>query len=74
MGYHVARGFREIVAPRQTMSKAQWTTGSNVHAQPQVVVNRILREYGNPPDKEEKATQSVLKEAELLSEMWSKGS
>jgi len=26
MPYHVARGLREIVAPRQTMSKAQWQT------------------------------------------------
>jgi len=31
---------------------------------------RILRKYGYPPDKQEKATQTVLEQAEVLSEMW----
>jgi len=35
-----------------------------------VIVKRILRKYGYPPDKQEKATQTVLEQAELLSEMW----
>ncbi len=30
----------------------------------------ILRKYGYPPDKQEKATQTVLKQAEILSEAW----
>jgi hypothetical protein len=29
---------------------------------------RVLRKHGYPPDKEEKATQTVLEQAELLSE------
>jgi hypothetical protein len=28
------------------------------------------RRYGYPPDKQEKATQTVLKQAEVLSEIW----
>ena len=35
-----------------------------------VIVKRILRKYGYPPDKQEKATQTVLEQAELISEMW----
>jgi len=35
-----------------------------------VIVKRILRKYGYPPDKQEKATQTVLEQAEVLSEMW----
>jgi hypothetical protein len=31
---------------------------------------RILRKYGYPPDKQEKATQTVLEQAALLSEFW----
>jgi hypothetical protein len=31
---------------------------------------RILRKYGYPPDKQEKATQTVLEQAALLSEQW----
>jgi len=33
-------------------------------------VKRILRKFGYPPDKQEKATQTVLEQAEVLSETW----
>jgi Domain of unknown function (DUF3387) len=33
-----------------------------------VLVRRILRKHGYPPDKQEKAIQTVLERAELLSE------
>jgi len=35
-----------------------------------VLVKRILRKHGYPPDKQEKATQTVLEQAEVLSETW----
>ena len=35
-----------------------------------VLVKRILRKYGYPPDKQEKATQTVLQQAEVLSAAW----
>ena len=35
-----------------------------------VVIMRILRTYGYPPDKQERATQTVLEQAEVLSEGW----
>jgi type I restriction enzyme R subunit len=41
-----------------------------VRAQLRVIVNRILRKYGYPPDKQEKATQTVLEQAEVLSLEW----
>jgi type I restriction enzyme R subunit len=42
----------------------------NVRAHLRVLVKRILRKYGYPPDKQEKATQTVLEQAEVLSEDW----
>lgn len=36
----------------------------------QVLIKRILRKYGYPPDKQEKATQTVLEQAEALSRAW----
>ena len=42
-----------------------WTVRENVRAQLRVLVKRILRKYGYPPDKQEKATQTVLEQAEL---------
>jgi type I restriction enzyme R subunit len=41
-----------------------------VRAHIKVLVKRILRKYGYPPDKQEKATQTVLEQAEVLSENW----
>ena len=42
----------------------------NVRATLRVIVKRILRKYGYPPDKQEKATRTVLEQAEVLSEGW----
>ena len=47
-----------------------WTVRENVRAKLRVLVKRILRKYGYPPDKQEKATQTVLEQAEVLSEEW----
>jgi type I restriction enzyme R subunit len=47
-----------------------WTLRDNVRAQLRVLVKRILRRYGYPPDKQEKATQLVLEQAAALSEEW----
>jgi type I restriction enzyme R subunit len=47
-----------------------WTIRDNVRAQLRVLVKRILRKHGYPPDKQEKATQTVLEQAEVLSEIW----
>jgi type I restriction enzyme R subunit len=47
-----------------------WTVRDNVRAQLRVLVKRILRKYGYPPDKQEKATQTVLEQAEVLSAGW----
>jgi len=47
-----------------------WTVKETVKAKLRVIVKRILRKYGYPPDKQEKATQTVLQQAELLSEEW----
>ena len=47
-----------------------WTLRENVRAQLRVLVKRILRKYGYPPDLQEKATLTVLEQAEVLSEGW----
>jgi len=41
-----------------------------VRAKLRLIVKRILRRYGYPPDKQEKATRTVLEQAELLSANW----
>ncbi len=61
---------RELVATVRKNVTIDWTLRENVRAQLRVYVKRILRKYGYPPDKQEKATQTVLEQAEVLSEGW----
>jgi type I restriction enzyme R subunit len=62
---------RELVATVRNNVSIDWTLRENVRAQLRVLVKRILRKHGYPPDKQEKATRTVLEQAELLSEAWS---
>ena len=61
---------RELVATVRGNVTIDWTLRENVRAQLRVLVKRILRKYGYPPDKQEKATQTVLEQAALLSAEW----
>ncbi len=61
---------RELVATVRRNVTIDWTIRENVRAQLRVLVKRILRRYGYPPDKQEKATQTVLEQAEVLSQIW----
>jgi type I restriction enzyme R subunit len=47
-----------------------WTVRENVRAQMRVLIKRILRRYGYPPDKQAKATELVLEQAEVLCKDW----
>ena len=66
----IARELAEMVKKNVTI---YWTVRENVRAQLRVLVKRILRKYGYPPDKQEQATKIVLEQAEVLSEMWAVG-
>ncbi len=61
---------RELVETVRTNVTIDWTLRENVRAQLRVLVKRILRKHGYPPDKQEKATQTVLEQAALLSGEW----
>jgi type I restriction enzyme R subunit len=61
---------RELVQTVRNNVTIDWTLRENVRAQLRVLVKRILRKYGYPPDKQEKATETVLEQAALLSADW----
>jgi type I restriction enzyme R subunit len=61
---------RELVATVRKNVTIDWTIRDNVRAHLRVLVKRILRKHGYPPDKQEKATQTVLEQAALLSTEW----
>ena len=63
----IAQELLEIVRRNTTID---WTVKESVRAKLRALVKRLLRKYGYPPDKQEKATQTVLEQAELLCKDW----
>ena len=61
---------QELVQTIRHNVTIDWTLRENVRANLRVLVRRILRKHGYPPDKQEKATVTVLEQAEVLSEGW----
>lgn len=61
---------RELVETVRNNITIDWTVKENVRAKLRVMVKRILRKYGYPPDKQEKATITVLEQAELIARDW----
>jgi type I restriction enzyme, R subunit len=61
---------RELVATVRANVTIDWTMRENVRAHLRVLVKRILRKNGYPPDKQERATRTVLEQAEALSQEW----
>ena len=61
---------RELVETVRNNVKIDWTLRENVRANLRRLVRRILRKHGYPPDKQEKATRTVLEQAEGLGAGW----
>ena len=61
---------RELVENVRKNTTIDWTQRENVRAKLRVIVKRILKKHGYPPDMQDKATQTVLEQAEVLSESW----
>ncbi len=71
LGDDVLRGIaQELVETVRKNVTIDWTLRENVRAHLRVLVKRILRKHGYPPDKQEKATKTVIEQAEALSEVW----
>ncbi|GIV76443.1 MAG: hypothetical protein KatS3mg050_0837 [Litorilinea sp.] len=64
---------QELVRAVRRSVTIDWNLRENARAQMRVIVKRILRRYGYPPDKQEKATQTVLEQAEVLCQDWLMG-
>lgn len=61
---------RELVDMIRKNVTIDWTVRENVRAKLRVYVKRILRKYGYPPDKQDKATLTVLEQAEVIAADW----
>ena len=61
---------QELVETVRRNATIDWTVRESVRAGMRNAVRRVLRKYKYPPDKEEKAIETVIEQAELLSEEW----
>ena len=61
---------RELVRTVRNNVTIDWTLREDARANLRRLVRRLLRRHGYPPDKQEKATQTVLEQAEVLSGGW----
>ncbi|MEZ4365813.1 MAG: DUF3387 domain-containing protein [Kofleriaceae bacterium] len=66
----LAQMARELAATIRTSVTIDWTVKETVRAKLRTLVRRKLRQHGYPPDKTEKAVETVLKQAELLAADW----
>ena len=61
---------RELVETVRSNMTIDWTQRENIRAKLRVLVKRVLRRHGYPPDKQEAATRTVLEQAAALSAGW----
>ncbi len=59
---------RELVETVRENISIDWAVRESVRANLRRMVRRVLRNHGYPPDKREKATQTILEQMELFSE------
>ena len=60
----------ELVRAVHKNVTTDWTRHENVRARLRATVKRILDRHGYPPDKREKAAETVLEQAEVVSAAW----
>jgi len=61
---------REIADKIRANVTIDWTIRESARAKLMVLVRRTLTKYGYSPDKQQKAIETVLKQAELLADYW----
>ena len=61
---------RVLVESVRKNATIDWTVKESVKKKLRVIVKRVLRTYGYPPDLQKLATDTVLAQAELLAEFW----
>jgi type I restriction enzyme R subunit len=60
---------REIADKVRANATIDWTIRESARAKLMVLVKRTLTKYGYPPDKQQKAIETVLKQAELMADI-----
>ncbi len=64
---HIAREIADKVRKNATID---WTVRESARAKLMVLVRRTLNKYGYPPDKQQAAIDTVMKQAEVMADYW----
>ena len=60
----------ELLSNLKNNASVDWQHRARARARMRVLVKRILRKYGYPPDLQDGSVQTVLQQAEALSARW----
>ena len=60
----------ELLSNLKNNASVDWQHRESARARMRILVKRILRKYGYPPDLQDAAVQTVLQQAEVLSARW----
>ena len=60
----------ELLNSLKNNASVDWQHRESARARMRILVKRILRKYGYPPDLQDAAVQTVLQQAEVLSARW----
>lgn len=59
-----------LVQKVKANTSIDWTIKESARAKLRVIIKRILRKYGYPPDEQKLATENILKQAEFFADEW----
>ena len=60
----------DLLSSLKSTASVDWQHRGSARAKMRVLVKRILRKYGYPPDLQDAAVQTILQQAEVLSAKW----
>lgn len=60
----------ELLSNLKRNASVDWQHRESARARMRILVKRILRKYGYPPDLQDAAVQTVLQQAETLANLW----
>ena len=60
----------ELLSSLKSNAPVDWQHRESARARMRILVKRILRKYGYPPDLQDAAVQTVLQQAEVLAARW----
>lgn len=63
----------ELVNSLRANATVDWAHRETARARMRMLVKRILRKYGYPPDLQDDAVRTLIEQAELLAAQWRQG-